>query len=302
MMNEKGVVLVITLWIIIILMVSGMNLSYYTKTGMLSLRNVKESIELGYALNNALVDVMQYLSTDDDPVIDYIDNNGRLHIDKREPYPETKRYNGHHVVIGISDECSRLDINAISDQNLWRLFHFIDAPPDRISGMIDSLRDWIDPDNLRRLSGAEDEYYSQLSPSYSPRNAPLQLTEELYFIRNFDEKILNGSEDSKPLFPYITTFCQGRLNLNSVSKEVMEILGIDTLTMERVLSGRDAMGGFRVVPQNLRSFFNATSTDTFRVELRASSKIVVTVIKRIPGKKGYDLRTLYWKEYEDTES
>ncbi len=301
-MSEKGVVLVITLWIILILMVSGMNLSYSTRTGMLSLRNVRESIESGYALNNAMVDVMEYLSTDDDPLIDYIDNNGRLHIDKREPFPETKRYSGYDVVIGISDECSRLDINTISDQNLWRLFHFINVSPDRISGMIDSLRDWIDPDNLRRLSGAEDEYYSQLLPPYSPRNAPLQLPEELYFIRNFDEKILNGSEDSKPLFPYITTFCQGRLNLNSVSKDVMEILGIDTLTIENVLSGRDTMKGYRAVPQNLRNLFNATSTDTFRVELRTSRKRVVTVIKRIPGKNGYDLRTLYWKEYEGTES
>lgn len=302
MMDQKGMILIVTLWIILMLMVLGMNLSYSTRFGILSLRNVRDSIEVQYAINTAMSDVMEYLSTDDDPVIDYTDNAGILHIDRREPFPETRRYGGYDIIVKLSDECSRLDINTIQDQNLLRLMSFVNAPPDKIPQMLDSLRDWMDPDNLRRLSGAEDEYYSGLTPPYRPRNASIMLPEELHFIRGFDEVILKGSEDSKGILSYITTFCQGRLNVNTVSRDVMEIMGIDTLTIENLISGRDAIKGYRVVPQNVRNFFNATSSDTYRVEVRTFVKRVMAIFKRIPQKKGYEIRTLYWKEYEGTES
>jgi hypothetical protein len=47
--------------------------------------------------------------------------------------------------------------------------------------MIDCLLDWVDPDNLVRLNGAEDE------PGYKPANAPLKTLEEMKRIRGWEE-------------------------------------------------------------------------------------------------------------------
>jgi general secretion pathway protein K len=47
--------------------------------------------------------------------------------------------------------------------------------------MIDCLLDWVDPDNLVRLNGAEDE------PGYKPSNAPLKTLEELKRVKAWEE-------------------------------------------------------------------------------------------------------------------
>lgn len=47
--------------------------------------------------------------------------------------------------------------------------------------MIDTLLDWIDPDNLVHLNGAEDE------PGYKPANRPLKRLEELKKIKGWEE-------------------------------------------------------------------------------------------------------------------
>src|ERR1700730_9046120 len=47
--------------------------------------------------------------------------------------------------------------------------------------MIDCLLDWVDPDNLVRVNGAEDE------PGYKPSNAPLKTLDELKRVRGWEE-------------------------------------------------------------------------------------------------------------------
>jgi len=47
--------------------------------------------------------------------------------------------------------------------------------------MMDCLLDWIDPDNLVRLNGAEEE------PGYKPSNAPLKTLDELKRVRGWEE-------------------------------------------------------------------------------------------------------------------
>ena len=47
--------------------------------------------------------------------------------------------------------------------------------------MIDCLLDWVDPDNLVRLNGAEDE------PGYKPTNGPLKTLDELKRVKGWEE-------------------------------------------------------------------------------------------------------------------
>lgn len=56
--------------------------------------------------------------------------------------------------------------------------------------MIDTLLDWIDPDNLVRLNGAEDE------PGYKPANKPLTRLEELKRIKGWGEFTSRSDWDS----------------------------------------------------------------------------------------------------------
>jgi DNA uptake protein ComE-like DNA-binding protein len=61
----------------------------------------------------------------------------------------------------------------------------------------DAILDWIDTDNDQRQLGAEQEYYSALSPPYAPRNGPLGSIEELLLVRDVTPALLFGADHNR---------------------------------------------------------------------------------------------------------
>lgn len=88
--------------------------------------------------------------------------------------------NGWEVSIAIRDESGKLPINTMSEESLNRMleesFDFDFGTARELSSM---LLDWIDPDDSRRLNGAESENYLRRNPPYRAANKPLQSLEEL---------------------------------------------------------------------------------------------------------------------------
>jgi DNA uptake protein ComE-like DNA-binding protein len=68
----------------------------------------------------------------------------------------------------------------------------------RLPGMTveiaDAILDWIDPDGDPREYGAEADYYSSLSPPYTPQNGPLKTIEELLLVRGVTPDLLFGRD------------------------------------------------------------------------------------------------------------
>lgn len=296
--NEKGITLVVVLFVLIILIILGLNLSYSTRLSMMSVKNLKEGTSLRYAMLSAFNEAVAYIAQDKDPVVDYVDQRGILHLDEREPFPETKEYNGIKLDIMIMDEESRLNINMINDQHLRNLLRYASVPDDKLQVIMDSIRDWIDPDDLHRASGAEKEYYEGLEIPYRPKNQALSVPEELLLIREFRKDYLYGSEERKGIKDFITTFSSGRLNINTVSKELMEILGLGSVSSETIISQRNSLRGYRAIPPHLTGLFRATSSNIFRIEIisKDSGEKTSAIVQRIPAKSGYLIKTLYWNE------
>ncbi len=301
--NEQGIALILVLFVIIILMILGLNLSYSTRFGLMSVKNLKEETSVRYAMLSAFNEAIAYIAQDKDPVVDYLDDRGLLHLDDRDPFPQEKEYFGIMLDIMIIDEESKLNINMLNDINLRRLLKYANVPDDKIQTIIDSLRDWIDPDELRRPSGAEKEYYESLEIPYRPKNMPLSVPEELILIKDFSRDYLYGSEERKGIKDLITTFGDGRLNINTVSKEVMEILGL-SIDSETIISQRNSLRGYRAIPPHLTGLFRATSSNTFRIEIKekVSGEKLTAVIQRVPAKKGFIVKTLYWSEQKTYRS
>ena len=61
---------------------------------------------------------------------------------------------------------------------------------DERDAMIDTLLDWVDPDNLVRLNGAEEE------PGYQPANRPLRRLEELKKVKGWQEFTSSNNWDA----------------------------------------------------------------------------------------------------------
>jgi hypothetical protein len=77
--------------------------------------------------------------------------------------------------------------------------------------MIDCLLDWVDPDNLERLNGAED------GPNYKPANKPLTRVEELKRIKGWED--FTAAKDWDADFTLNTQ--TGLIDLNWASRDVL---------------------------------------------------------------------------------
>jgi general secretion pathway protein K len=95
--------------------------------------------------------------------------------------------------------------------------------------MIDCLLDWVDPDNLVRLNGAEDE------PGYKPTNGPLKTLDELKRVKGWEEFTSRPNWDAD--FTLNSTSAQ--IDINSASRDVLLALpGFTEMMADRFLQMR----------------------------------------------------------------
>ena len=172
--------------------------------------------------------------------------------------------------------------------------------------MIDCLLDWIDPENLVRLNGAEDE------PDYKAANKPLMTLDEVKRIRGWEEFASAPGWDAD-----FTLQSTGPIDLTWASREVLLALpgasepGVDQfLSLRRGpdgLEGTEDDGKFGALPEvevalGLRPNQLVTSglvtlTDTvLRVESIGKSGAVTRMVRMVFGKTGNSILLKSWKE------
>ncbi len=61
----------------------------------------------------------------------------------------------------------------------------------------DAILDWIDADDTPRTNGAESDFYTSLTPGYTPRNGPPVTIEELLLVRGVTPQLLFGLDAVK---------------------------------------------------------------------------------------------------------
>jgi type II secretory pathway component PulK len=102
------------------------------------------------------------------------------------------------VRYGITDECSRLDLNLATESQLRALFEsVIPDNPDievDIDLLIDSLLDWRDTDSSVRTHGGEDAYYQLLKPPYRCKSQDFASVEELLLVQGFTGWVVFGED------------------------------------------------------------------------------------------------------------
>jgi general secretion pathway protein K len=100
--------------------------------------------------------------------------------------------------------------------------------------MIDCLLDWVDPDNLVRVNGAEEE------PGYKPSNAPLKTLDELKRVKGWEE--FTSTPDWDADFTLNST--DAKIDINSASRDVLLALpGITEPVADRFLQMRRGLDG-----------------------------------------------------------
>ena len=145
--------------------------------------------------------------------------------------------------IRIVDEERKININRADFTVLSKVFQSIlKWDQTRAAELAACVVDWRDADDALTLpaGSAETAYYKELPHPYAAKNADFEVLDELLFVRGMD------TCSYAKVMDYVTIYGNGKVNINTASKEVLMALGLDEDISDKILafrSGRDKIEG-----------------------------------------------------------
>jgi general secretion pathway protein K len=309
--SQKGIALLVVLWVLTILLVIVLSFSFLTRTETYSTLSFKEGSERKFlaeaGVERAIMELfyrMQNLGMQN-----IIEGSEVWKVDGTS---YSGQIGDENYSVRITDESGKIDINAITDANsdiLRNLFKNLGVPENEVYTIVDSILDWKDPDDLLHLNGAEDDYYMSLPNPYKPKNANFDTLEELIMVKGMTPEILYGKGEQKGLIDYLTVNSKRKqINLNAAPKEVlMAIPGMTSEIADAIINYRQdkeirSIGEIQgLLGENynlMSSYFSTGGSNTFTIDSigqkggeKAGFGIRATVI--IEGNNKY--RYIYYK-------
>ena len=220
--DEKGIALILVIWILAILMVIVLSFAYMTRVESGSTISFKEGVEEKFiaeaGVERAAEEIMYRKINLGVPIEEGKEGN----IWKTDGTPNTFAVGEGTCQVGIIDESGKLDINKVSDIVLKGLLLNLGVKDEDADTIVDSIEDWRDADDLVRLHGAESDYYMSLPVPYKAKNADFESVKELILVKGVTREILYGGEKQAGLANFVTVYSgSAQINVNAASKEVL---------------------------------------------------------------------------------
>lgn len=239
---ERGIALMLVLWVMIVLMVVVLSFAALTRgetSAALAFRTSAEKRFLAEAAIERGIMEIVYRGVNRSQTL-IMEGLEVWRLDGTAYYG---KLGGGGYRVSIIDESGKIGINALTDTTgivLKNLLIQFGATPEKADIIVDSILDWKDGDLLHRLNGAEDEYYGSLPNPYKPRNAPFETLEELLLVRGMDADILYGSGDRQGIFPFVTVAPKAdKINVGAAPRPVLMALpGMTVDAADRIVEHR----------------------------------------------------------------
>ena len=318
--RDRGIALIIVMIIVAALTVIVTGFAYSMRVETKLARNTRFNPDMDW-LGRSGVELARYLLSKRAPGEERMD---ALHqkwaggpcrlptdaTDELEPWEEldmtnVKLGNGTFS-IKITDIERKLNINSAPEPLLRYILEMhggVDATD--VDIFIDSLRDWMDPDENPGLNGAESDFYLSEYPPYYSKNGPLDHITEL--------KLVQGFKDQPSIYNVFaknfTAISGGLINVNTASAQVLELLpGMDPFIADEIVMYRAGPDGpyrspnqigavlepFGMDPGSIQQFL-ATESATFEVEITAKigtqQRKYISLLRRVSPQ---DIRILYF--------
>ncbi len=135
------------------------------------------------------------------------------------------------ATVDILPEAGRRNVNELQDEDWEELLDQAGVPEETWPDLIDCFMDFTDEGDEHRLNGAEEDDAFYKSAGYVPKNAPLDTVDELLLIKGFAPEVVYGGPPADPrgeplrgIAHLLTTFGDGKVNVNTASREVLMTL------------------------------------------------------------------------------
>jgi len=223
--RERGVALVVVMWVSILLTVIASSFIYEARTDALVVRNT-----ISMARAEGIADAAVYRA-----LFELYRADNAPDAWRRDGTVRDWSYEGVPVKVEIRDESGKIDVNTAADPLLRGLFQSVGMSTEDANNLLDAVLDWRDPDNLKRINGAEEPDYRAAGLTYRPANAPFQAIEEFQLVLGMRPDIY------KKLAPFITTYSrQPGINPILAAREVlMAIPGVTPQIVDAYIARRD---------------------------------------------------------------
>jgi general secretion pathway protein K len=266
--SQRGVALILVLWVTILLTVIAGSFAYATRADMSVLGN---HVQRARAEAAADAGVHRAVLESFRPITDPVrwKNDGSEH---------EFRLGEAQVRVSVLDESAKIDINEGSPALLKGLLLSVGLPEPEAAKLADAIQDWRDPDTLSRPDGAEEEAYKSAGLKQKPSNAPFQTLEELRLVMGMTTELYRRIE------PMITIYSrQPGINLAIASREVLlAIPGATAAQVEAFIAARAAALAAR---QPLPPFPQATAfgavPNMMGLQVRSTARLDGTEFERV---------------------
>lgn len=286
---ERGIALIVVLWVLAVLMVTVLSFSFSTRTETQATIFFRDNAERKFlaeaGLQRALMELFYRRQNAANTVI--------------LPGTEVWKADGtvYHGAAGsgsyavsITGESGKIDLNYVPDVLLKNLLLNQGVGEETADTVVDSVMDWRGPSGgLARLHGAGNDYYESLPVPYKVKNAPFDTVEELLLVKGMTPAILYGDGTRKGIADFLTVNAGvATININYASKEVlMAIPGMSADAADAVIKYRldqTIQNAQEVFPGNyqlIQPFINLNESNVFTIE---------SVGYTGDGKSGYPVR------------
>lgn len=213
--NNRGVALMMVLWIMVFLTVIVTEFAFSMRTEVNITRNFKEEVQSYYlaragialALAEILSPEVQGDYAKEDQLVFKLKGEATGYLAEGENVP-TLSPQRDNISLGagtvsyrIMDEDGKINLNSLmagTEQHREILHDLLYKGAGMQMGterdiIVDSILDWMDKDDLHKLNGVEDDYYQGLDPGYDCKDGPFDTVDELLLVQGITKKILYGS-------------------------------------------------------------------------------------------------------------
>ena len=180
--NNKGLVLVTVLWVIVVLMVIVSVLGRQSRLDTKVCAARLEGVRCKWASRAGIEKAIAILNEDtreSDCLTD-------LWSDNEEDLNDVYLQNCWFTVKAV-DEASKLNINTVTKGQLLEL-------PEMLEEIADAIIDWRDEDDTPSTGGVEGGYYENLQFGYMARNGPFRTIRELLLVKDVTDQLFFGED------------------------------------------------------------------------------------------------------------
>ena len=242
--SEKGIALLIVLWVMAILMVSVFSFSLMTRAetyGTLAFREAMEKKFLAESgMERGIMEII-YRSVNQSQTLVLAGKE----VWKTDGTTYTIETGGAGYVVRLTDESGKISLTGLTDANgivLKNLLINRGTSPENADVIVDSILDWQDADDLHRLNGAESDYYMSLPNPYKAKNGDIETLEELILVKGITPDILYGADKMKGIIRYLTIYSKtGAINIKVAPKEVLAAIpGMNSDMVDQIIEFRQS--------------------------------------------------------------